>query len=98
MVESVASFGSDGSTAGSFASALFFFSLLFFAASLCLRLRRSSFVSTASMEADEFVAVAAVDGSTADGGDESVASVMGLFERLAMIKINRVEYLIVTIA
>ena len=48
------------------------------------------------MEADEFVAGAAVDGATADGSDESVASVMGLLERLAMIKINRVEYLIVT--
>ena len=49
------------------------------------------------MEVEEFVAVAAVDGSTADGGDESVASVMGLLERIAMMVINRVEYLIVQI-
>jgi hypothetical protein len=95
VVDSGVSFGWDGSAAS---SVLFFFSLILFADSLFWRLRLSSFVSTASMEADEFVAVAAVDGATADGGDESVASVMGLLERLAMIKINRVEYLIVTIA
>jgi hypothetical protein len=70
------------------ALALFFFSRVLFADSLLCRLQRSSFVSTAAMEADEFVAVAAVDGATADGGDEWVASVMSLLERMAIMVIN----------
>ena len=54
-------------------------------------MRRSScVVSTAAMEADEFVAVAAVDGATADGGDKSVASVTDLLERMAMMVINEI--------
>jgi hypothetical protein len=90
------SVGSDGSAAGMVALAALFFSLILFADSLFWRLRWSSFVSTAAMEADEFVVVAAVDGATADGGDESIASVTDLLERMAMTLIKRVMYFIVT--
>jgi hypothetical protein len=52
-------------------------------------LRRSScVVSTAAMEADKFVAVAAVVGATADGSNELVALVTDLLERMAMMVIN----------
>jgi hypothetical protein len=58
-------------------------------------LQRFSFVSTAVMEGDKFVAFAAVDRATADGGNVSVASVTDLLKRMAMMMINGIYNLIV---